>query len=72
MILNSHQVLMIAVLAQVSEPTVRRFYGGRRCETSTRLRIERAASELGLPLPSLASGGDPRLGECTVRVEAKG
>jgi hypothetical protein len=46
-----HNITRIAALAAVSEPTVRRCYGGARTYATNRRRITEAARVLGLPLP---------------------
>lgn len=48
---NPTDRIRIAATATVSERTVARAYSGANLASTTRARIERAAQELGLPLP---------------------
>lgn len=47
----------IAAHADVAPNTVHRAYAGGRSHSTTRARIERAARELGLPLPPSPTQG---------------
>jgi DNA-binding LacI/PurR family transcriptional regulator len=49
--LSSHDRVRICAEGLVSEKTVSRTYRGEPVRELSRLRIERAAKELGLPLP---------------------
>jgi hypothetical protein len=53
----------LAAAAALSVATCRRVYQGRPCEMTTRVRLERAATELRLPLPPPAGfSSQPELG----------
>jgi hypothetical protein len=49
--LTAHEVRRVSVTALVDPKSVRRCYAGGPVRTLTRLRIERAARELGFPVP---------------------
>ena len=54
---SAHQVRELSVAALASPKSVRRVLDGEPTRELTRLRIERAARELGLELPSPERGG---------------
>jgi len=49
--LTSYQRRVLAVAAMVGDRTVKRFLAGQRVQVMVRERIQRAARDLGLPLP---------------------
>lgn len=51
MALTPHQIRKLSVVGLLGPETVRRCYAGEAVRPLTRMRIERAARELGLPLP---------------------
>jgi DNA-binding LacI/PurR family transcriptional regulator len=51
MALTAHDQTKIAAEATVDPRTVRRIYAGARSASTTRARVNEAASRLGYPLP---------------------
>lgn len=60
--LSAHEFRRLSVAGLVGPDTCRRCYDGKPVRAITRLRIERAARSLGLPLPPAPSRpSGPRL-----------
>ena len=54
---SAHDLRRLAVAAICSDKTARRWFENpSRLNETSRIRLERAALELGLPLPATASG----------------
>jgi len=54
--LSEHEIRSIAVTGMLGVNAVRNYLAGRRTKALTKVRVEYAAKQLGIVLPTIASG----------------